>query len=317
MTDKAKQKLAHGLILDELFDLTLYKKIREFSKGDTSSMLDELIIVEERHFSFWQGFFEIHVSNLNFGRKVKLKVLVLFTRLTGETGINLILEAIEIYGIKKYLQVWNIYKNDPLGKAVREVLEDEFKHEEAIVSDATRRKIYPERIRNIFLGFNDGLVEIIGVISGFFAVFQTVSSVLVAGFTVAIAGSISMAAGAYVALGSEKEVKDTEVQKKKFLGEDVEYDKSSHPIVSAFVVGISYFIGAMIPVLPVLFGAQNILISIIAAAAAIIIVSYILAFLSGMDVKRRITINLVVIAIAVWVTYTIGLLARSMLGVSI
>jgi hypothetical protein len=49
----------------------------------------------------------------------------------------------------------------------------------------------------------------------------------------------------------------------------------------------------------------------------VIVVSTILSFLSGMDVQRRITLNLVIIAIAVTVTYAIGLLAKQLWGISV
>jgi len=48
------------------------------------------------------------------------------------------------------------------------------------------------------------------------------------------------------------------------------------------VVGISYFAGAMIPLLPVLFGATDALFSLITAGSVIILMSMLLAFLSGM-----------------------------------
>lgn len=310
-------KLARALVLDELFDLTLYKKIHPFAHEKTKQVLDELIVIEEKHFTFWNDFFNVEIKKLNFLRNIKLSLLTLFCRITGETGIHLVLEAIEVFGIKKYLQVWEFYKNDPLGEAVKDVLEDEFKHEDEIVNSAIERKIHPERIRNIFFGLNDGLVEILGVISGFFAAFQTISAVLVAGFTVAVAGSISMAAGSYVAIGSEQEIEKLERQKKKFLKQDSEEKRGSPALGSAMVVGISYFIGAMVPVLPVLLGATTIVASVIAAGITIVIISYILAFLSGMDVKRRILINVVILAIAVTVTYVIGLTASNLFGVSI
>jgi vacuolar iron transporter family protein len=42
----------------------------------------------------------------------------------------------------------------------------------------------------------------------------------------------------------------------------------------------------------------------------VILVSTILAFLSGMEMKRRILLNLVIIAVAVSVSYAIGLAAK-------
>jgi VIT1/CCC1 family predicted Fe2+/Mn2+ transporter len=89
------------------------------------------------------------------------------------------------------------------------------------------------------------------------------------------------------------------------------------PLSSALVVGVAYFAGALVPVLPVLFGANDALVSLVTAGSMIIVVSLLLAFLSGMKIQRRIAMNLVIIAAAVGITYMIGLLAKSIWGVSV
>jgi len=46
--------LARLLILDELFDLSLYKALREISTdADAGNTLDELVLIETRHLAFW------------------------------------------------------------------------------------------------------------------------------------------------------------------------------------------------------------------------------------------------------------------------
>ncbi|HTN43369.1 MAG TPA: VIT1/CCC1 transporter family protein [Nitrospiria bacterium] len=311
-------RLARDLILDELFDLTLYQSLRKISGRDLQPMLDELIAIETQHLAFWQKFFNSAVSGLDFPRRFRLRLIVLACRLFGATAVHMVLEAIEIYGVRKYLSVWEQYKDGPLGAAVRGILEDEFKHEDEIVSRMAERKINPDRIRNIFLGFNDGLVEIIGAVSGFFAALGAGTLVLIAGLTTAVAGSLSMAAGAYVAVNSENEVRRTERGRARFLtkgGESEEPEDSS--IRSAIIVGGSYFAGAAIPILPVLFGAKTAMVPVFSGGVAAILVSMILAFLSGMDVRKRIMMNLAMVAGAVGITYGIGLLVRAVFGVPV
>jgi len=310
--------LTQTLILDELFDLSLYKALREVSDEDSRKVLDELIVVEAQHLAFWQKFFETKLDRLNPGRRLKLQFMVLICRLFGTTAVHLVLEAIEVYGVRKYLSVWQVYRDGPLGEALKGILMDEFKHEDDLVTQLTERKINPEKIRHIFLGLNDGLVEILGAVSGFFGAFGDAATVLIAASTTAVAGSLSMAAGAYVALSSEQEVQQTVVAKKRFLGEaHAGMEMMEQPLGSALVVGVAYFAGALVPVLPVLFGAKDALVSLVTAGSMIIVVSLLLAFLSGMKIQRRITMNLVIIAAAVGITYMIGLLAKSIWGVSV
>lgn len=313
------------LIRDELFDLSLYKDFhtvlrcsKQAGKGNLCTVLNELIVIESGHYFFWQEFFGIFIKNLDLSRRVKLKLLVLCSQVFGEKFIHLVLESIEVYGIRKYLSLWDDNKNTPFGKALKNVLLDELEHEDKIVSQFSERKIDPERIRSIFLGFNDGLVEILGAVSGFFAAFQEARSVLIAGVTVAVAGAVSMAAGTYVAVGSEKEILDIDQRKKIFLGTHTSSEEIHHvdPYSSSFMVGVSYFIGALFPVLPVLIGAKSVIISIIVGAIIIIIVSFVLAAISGMNLRRRILTNLVIIAAAVTISYGIGTAVNNIWGIS-
>jgi VIT1/CCC1 family predicted Fe2+/Mn2+ transporter len=312
-------KLARQLVLDELFDLSLYRSLTTIARGELRAILDRLIPIEAHHFAFWQDFFGLKIDALDAGRRLKLWLLVALCRLLGAPAIHLVLEAIEIYGVRKYLRVWHAYADGPLGAAVRGILEDEFKHEDAVVTGDAARRINPERVRNIFLGLNDGLVEILGAVSGFFAAFGSSGAVLIAGLTVAVAGALSMAAGAWIASSSEAEVRTTELGRRRFLGESVETADApaEGPLASALVVGLSYFAGALVPVLPVLAGARTMLPSMITAGSLIIIVSVMLAFLSGMSVRRRVAMNLVVIAAAVGITFGIGAITKRIWGVSV
>jgi len=110
-------KLARQLVLDELFDLTLYERVRGLASGDLRRILDQLIPIETRHLAFWQEFFQIRLAKLDPGRRLKLAVIVAACRIFGEPAIYLALEAIEVYGVRKYLTVWNAYRDGPLGAA--------------------------------------------------------------------------------------------------------------------------------------------------------------------------------------------------------
>lgn len=310
--------LAETLILDELFDLSLYKALRQVTHPDVHHTLDELIAVETGHLAFWQKFFDLHLDHLNPGRRIKLALMILICKLFGSTAVHLVLEAIEVHGIRKYLALWREYQGQPLGEALQGILMDEFKHEDVLVTALTERKINAEKIRNIFLGLNDGLVEILGAVSGFFGAFGEATTVLIAASTTAVAGALSMAAGAFLALNSEKEVKTTEIAKKIFLGEASEVvPMEESPMGSAIVVGSAYIVGATIPVLPVVFGATNAMFSVLTAGLMVILVSTILSFLSGMDVIRRILLNLAILTIAVSVTYGIGVFAKRLWGIAL
>lgn len=312
------RRLAETLVLDELFDLSLYRRLHGMTSGKLHHMLGELIPIETRHVAFWQRHFGTDLGALDWRRRLKLGLITLACRLFGEAAIHLVLEAIEIYGVRKYLTLWRAHHGQPLGAAVQEVLQDELGHEDQVVSAAIERRIDPERVRNVFLGFNDGLVEILGAVSGFFAAFAEASSILVASATVAVAGAFSMGAGAFVAGSSEREVQRVEAGKRAFLGETGAAEgEGGSALPGALIVAVSYLAGAFVPVLPVLLGSRSLWWSLAAGLLATAVVSTILSFLSGMNLRRRLGLNAGILAAAVAVTYAIGLLTRALFGIAV
>ena len=84
MTNRRKSdlKLAKTLILDELFDLLLYQKLRSISDPDLQKTLEELISIEVRHFAFWQDFFQLELPELGLGRRIKFWLIVAVCRIS-------------------------------------------------------------------------------------------------------------------------------------------------------------------------------------------------------------------------------------------
>jgi len=308
--------LARTLVLDELFDLSLYEALREVATGELRSVLDRMIPIERRHVAFWQDFLGLRPTALDLRRRIELLLLVAVCRLFGAPAIHLVLEAIEVYGVRKYLAIWETCAGSPLEASLREILRDEFEHEDAVVTGDDDRRINPERVRNIFLGLNDGLIEIVGAVSGFFGAFGDPGTVLIAGITTAVAGALSMAAGAFVASSSESEVRETEVARRRFLGEGATQEVPESPLASASLVGVSYLAGSLVPMFPIAVGARTAVPSVLGAGAVVVAVSTILAFLSGMDIRRRVWMNLAILAAATAVTYGIGIATKMVWGIA-
>jgi VIT1/CCC1 family predicted Fe2+/Mn2+ transporter len=309
---------ARSLVLDELFDLTLYRTLRPVAGQPLRKVLDELIPVETRHMEFWRAFFHLSPQSLGFGRKLKLGFLYAAGRVFGDGAIQLILEGIEVSGIRKYLTVWEAAKGKPLGEAVKDILKDEMGHEDELVLAGSSRRMDPEKVRSIFLGFNDGCVEILGAVTGFMAAFKDPAHVLAASVLVAFAGALSMAAGAWAAVESETEVFATEDAKRRFMSDgSAGGTPPGSPWSACWVVGISYFVGAAVPVAPAFLGAHGLGWIVASAGAAVVAVSVILSFLTGMAVRRRIAINLVVVFLAVGLSWAAGLMAGRFWGITL
>jgi VIT1/CCC1 family predicted Fe2+/Mn2+ transporter len=69
-------------------------------------------------------------------------------------------------------------------------------------------------VRDVIFGANDGLVSILALVIGVYGAITESHSVLIAGIAGAVAGAISMGAGAYLSSKSEKEVTEKESERK-------------------------------------------------------------------------------------------------------
>ena len=166
MTEAREHPLIAKAARDEAFDLALYVKLRDLETGEVRNTLSRLVNVERGHVTFWSDMAGLKDVSLNRVQRFKLAFFILLRRFFGVGMTFLILEAIEIYGIKKYWTLWDQYKDTPQGPRIKAILRDEFGHEDEIVADLTGRRLNAERVRDIFLGLNDGLVEVLGSVSG-------------------------------------------------------------------------------------------------------------------------------------------------------
>tara|TARA_Y100000310_G_scaffold272474_1_gene287434 strand:- start:1682 stop:2368 length:687 start_codon:yes stop_codon:yes gene_type:complete len=80
-------------------------------------------------------------------------------------------------------------------------------------------KRHPKReggyVREFIFGFNDGLVSTLALVAGLTGAALQSTTVIIAGLAAIIAGSISMALGAYISSKSQKEVYLNEIEREK------------------------------------------------------------------------------------------------------
>src|SRR5256886_12731709 len=96
----ADAKLARRLVLDELFDLSLYRALRDVAPGDLRRVLDELIPVETRPHALWQSFFGLELGRLDLGRRLKLALIPAGCLLFGAPAIHLLLGTIALHCVR-------------------------------------------------------------------------------------------------------------------------------------------------------------------------------------------------------------------------
>src|SRR3989344_5035664 len=174
------EKLARSLIQGELMSLTLYESLIAVAEKETQVTIQKLIAIERGHLAFWESFFQSrHAPPSIFGIS-RIRLAILIARIFGDRAIFLILESTEVHAIRHYFSLWEAYQNTPEASAIKKILIEELHDEEIVIMGTRERGLSGGNIRNLFLGLNDGLVEILGAVSGLFAAFQHPSSVLVA-----------------------------------------------------------------------------------------------------------------------------------------
>ena len=87
------------------------------------------------------------------------------------------------------------------------IILDEIEHER--IFDKEKKILHAENIRDLVLGMNDGLVELLGAVTGLSAVYVN-NPLLVglSGLIVGVAGALSMGIGAYVSVRSQRQVNE-------------------------------------------------------------------------------------------------------------
>ncbi len=101
-----------------------------------------------------------------------------------------------------------------------------------------------ENIREVVFGVEDGAVGNLGVVIGMAQAAAPNKFIILAGFATMLAQTISMSAGTYLSVKSEKEYFSVKKKNRKF---GIEYAKHKVPLTSTVVMGLSVIVGALIP----------------------------------------------------------------------
>jgi len=133
--------------------------------------------------------------------------VLLLRRLLGAGVVASLLEMGERDAVKKYYRFLTEYSQEMSQderEGLKKVILDELEHEKLFREEG--RTFHTENIRDLVLGMNDGLVEVLATVAGLAGAYTNPLMVALGGLIVATAGTLSMAAGAYVSVKSQGEV---------------------------------------------------------------------------------------------------------------
>jgi VIT1/CCC1 family predicted Fe2+/Mn2+ transporter len=178
------------------------------------------------------------------------------------------------------------------------IAHDENEHEDALIE-----LLDEERLRytgSIVLGLNDALVELTGALAGFTLALQNTRLIALTGSITGIAAALSMAASEYLSTKTE--------------------DTSKSPVRAAVYTGTAYVVTVVVLILPYLL-LENYVLSLactlVAALTIIALFTYYIAVARDEPFKRRF-LEMAGLSLGVaGLSFVVGLLARSVLGVEI
>ena len=207
-------KLAKRFYLDEWADARLYEKLAEWEKGERArEEFKRLAELENWHAEFWKAFVERRNEQLP---KPKLRMLTvwgvkLLRKILGPGSVASLLEMGENSAIEKYFQFLREFAgelSEDERETLRRVILDEIEHEKFFREE--EKRFHVENIRDLVLGMNDGLVEILGAVTGLSAVYPNDPQLVgISGLIVGVAGALSMAIGTFISVRSQRQVKES------------------------------------------------------------------------------------------------------------
>lgn len=344
-------------LADEIAEARLYEQLARRKKGVERQVLLGLAAAEERHQQHWRGLLGSHAQDLP--RPSIHRVLLGWMARTVSTVFVLALAQ----GAEQRSQ----YETDddvPRGMAA-----DEEIHEEVVRALAARgREKLAGGFRAAVFGANDGLVSNFALIMGMGGTGVGSAVVLLSGLAGLLAGALSMAAGEFISVRSQRELldatrptqvtlraapdldfdhnelvlvyrargmseADAEHRALERLGvldcdcnpemsyQDHEDDDQYEAVGSAWTAAGSSFgffsVGALVPILPYLFGAAGWLaigISTALVAVALLFTGAVVGLLSGARPLKRALRQLAIGLGAAVLTFALGNLLGGVVG---
>jgi len=274
---------------NEITEHHIYNRLaRTIKAPENRRILEEIADDELRHYRDWRAYTQQDVKP----DRLKIWKYCLISRVLGFTfGIKL-MERGEESAQDNYAQLEGVIQE------AEAIARDENEHENALIE-----LLDEEHLRytgSIVLGLNDALVELTGALAGLTLALQDTKLIALTGSITGIAAALSMAASEYLSTKSEESAKN--------------------PVRASIYTGVAYIVTVLILILPYLV-LENFYVclgcTLVAAVLIIGFFNYYVSVAKDVPFKRRFLemsgLSLGVAALS----FFIGFLVRSFLGVDI
>jgi vacuolar iron transporter family protein len=184
-------------LADERAEARLYRQLAKRRRGEEREILLELADAEGRHEDHWLELLGPHAGKPR-STDIRTSLLILFARVFG---------SVFVLALAQRAEGRSPYEDDQ--DATSAMAADEAIHEEVIRGLAARgRSRLSGTFRAAVFGANDGLVSNLSLVLGVTAAGIPSGAVLATGVAGLLAGALSMGAGEYVSVHSQRELLD-------------------------------------------------------------------------------------------------------------
>ncbi len=220
-TEKEKRaEQIREFIRDEREAAWLYRYLAKIEKDEQrAALFREMAEIEDRHATFW----EEELKRLgdsppaSYSPSLKLRLYSLLAKLMGPVKTAKMLEENEYSTVLDYKRALS-FVSDESKRELEKIIKDEEEHQKTAMRIRFGEKGEEPwhtrglSIRDVIFGMNDGLLSIFSLVTGMSgATANDTHTVVLAGIAGTLAGAISMAAGAYVSVQSEREAQERQI----------------------------------------------------------------------------------------------------------
>lgn len=309
MDKNEKERLINGLFMLELSHYSLFHELSRKEKVNTTkAALEKLAKLEKEHSEMWSSIMSGSAVR-NSPSQIKIRMFFAFRKIF---GLGITMKAIEHEedNFKNKLQNSIGEFSEKEKVIINRIKKSEETEEEPLEKKIIETNRFFRNVKDIMFGMNDGLVELLAVVVGLAAALENPVLIFIAGLIVAISGTLSMAAGAYLSTDYQNKIDG----KRERIGEGKE------AIKSGFYVGVFYFIGTLFPLSPFIFGIAGyagIAIAVIVTGIVLTITSAMISLVSDRSILRGVGKTLAISLGVAIITIILGSYIRSTFHITV
>lgn len=283
-------KIIKKMQQNELNESIIYAEIARFAKGEENKKTLLRLAEEERaHYEIWKHYTGIEMKP----QKKKIFKYKMLAKILGFTFAVKLMENGEENAQKEY----NVLREEV--EESEHIRKEEEEHEAALLHMLDEERL--QYVGSMVLGMNDALVELTGSLAGFTFAMQNTRLIALSGLIMGISATLSMASSEFLAAKSEGR---------------------TDAFKSCCYTGVAYLITVALLIAPyLLFESSRFMLALLAMILMVVLIiagfTYYISVAKGEAFKPRfLEMFFISIGVAV-ISFVVGILAKSLLGVDL